>query len=262
MDDTGIKGQLYDARFLYANDRYQGALTMVLLAVAASSRRAFPNAKGDRERYTKFLGGRIRKLMMGQRGPDELRASQWQHEWGGNKANLEDTIYNLYRNNIIHEGGLPATVRFVEKTKPGFGITLSGDGNTFEADHGLLDLLGEVVEGADCRASLFGRNVRYLRPKPGVDDAAMKEALISEFNTSHGRFFYLLEVMEHLDLATIATASDEELGRMVDALQAGGQTRINMGAFEMRGLSANGRFLPRGLELLRKFASNYEWVTL
>src|SRR5262245_48988787 len=76
-----ILQQIEDAKFLAQNRRYLGALTNVMLAVAASSRKCFPKGTlslekptelmGDREAFTLFLGGRIRKVLFGDHGgPD------------------------------------------------------------------------------------------------------------------------------------------------------------------------------------------------
>lgn len=68
-----IRQQVEDARFLAQHGRHLGALTNLMLAVAASSRKTFskgtksieqPNeVMEDREAFTLFLGGRIRRLL-------------------------------------------------------------------------------------------------------------------------------------------------------------------------------------------------------
>ena len=60
-----IKAQVEDALFLSHNGRYVGALTNLTLAIAASSRKIFPQGTkskedsskemGDREAFTLFL---------------------------------------------------------------------------------------------------------------------------------------------------------------------------------------------------------------
>ena len=61
-----IKQQIDDAIFLAKNGRHQGALTVLMLAVAASSRKTFPKKKSksiadpskvisDREAFTLLL---------------------------------------------------------------------------------------------------------------------------------------------------------------------------------------------------------------
>lgn len=56
----GVTERVDDARFLWAAGRREGALLCVLTAVAASARRTFPNVKGDRAVFVRYLQDSIR----------------------------------------------------------------------------------------------------------------------------------------------------------------------------------------------------------
>lgn len=80
-----IREQVEDASFLAQNGRYVGALTTLMLAVAASARRTFPKGTksrekpkeemSDREAFTMFLGGRIRNILLCDFGAPEQGTS-------------------------------------------------------------------------------------------------------------------------------------------------------------------------------------------
>ena len=113
MDDPnnfliGVQARVEDAGVLADNGRYEGALLMLLIAVASTSRKRYhkgtpsktnPNKKmSDREAFTTFLRDEIWRLVK-------------EHSdfviYQGKKQLIEDFFYKYLRCELVHEGHIP-----------------------------------------------------------------------------------------------------------------------------------------------------------
>ena len=100
-----IKCHLEDAEFLWKSERLEGAFALVLIAVAATSRRVFPRPIGDQKAFEDFLDqGWFKNIHVEYR--EELH--QMRH-----------IFYKWFRCELIHEGGLPVDVEIIPDSKPG-----------------------------------------------------------------------------------------------------------------------------------------------
>lgn len=93
-----------NARFLWAAGRREGALLCVLAAVAASARRAYPDVNGDGAVFVRYLHD----------------AHPWRIsvEYQGEQWPIEDLLYKFVRCELVHEGGLPVDVAFLDDAEP------------------------------------------------------------------------------------------------------------------------------------------------
>ena len=105
MDKTSeplirIQARIEDAGVLADNGRYEGALLMILVAVAATSRKRYPKNTGvsDRDAFTRFLRDEMWELVKDP--PDGI-------EFRGQKRPIEEFLYEFLRCELIHEGGVP-----------------------------------------------------------------------------------------------------------------------------------------------------------
>jgi hypothetical protein len=101
MNNMSIRTRIEDALFLYKNGRYEGAFLTALVAVAATARREDPDQKmGDRESFEAFL--------------DKRRRGVLRVEFHGDVHTIPHILYKWFRCELVHEGGLPIDVEFIE----------------------------------------------------------------------------------------------------------------------------------------------------
>jgi hypothetical protein len=162
-----IREQVEDATFLAQHRLYVGALTTLMLAVAASSRRTFPRGTksvkkptedmSDMEAFTLFLGGRIRKLLLGNSGGPEEGDSGLSVGFRGKQYDVAYILYKFYRCELVHNGELPEDVEFTE-SQASAGADLRVRNRDLRVsisveekivfDHGWIDLLVDAVANA------------------------------------------------------------------------------------------------------------------
>jgi hypothetical protein len=100
-----IRARIEDALFLWEHDRLEGAFLSALAAVAASARRQFPNRKvvGDRESFERFL--------------IDAHSVRISVEFRGECHPVEHIFYKWLRCELVHEGGIPVDIQFMQDAK-------------------------------------------------------------------------------------------------------------------------------------------------
>ena len=92
-----IVDRLADADLLWRYGRREGALLIVLVAVAATAQRTFPGIKGDRAAFEAFM--------------------RTTHDWTiavehrGEAVDMDHLFYKWLRCELVHKGSLPPDVR-------------------------------------------------------------------------------------------------------------------------------------------------------
>ncbi|WP_372763149.1 hypothetical protein [Pseudoalteromonas sp.] len=275
-----IKQQVEDAAFLAENKRYLGALTNLMLGVAASSRKTFPKGKtkslenptkemSDREAFTLFVGGRIRKILFGDFGGPDIGNSGISVNFKGKQHDVAYILYKYYRCELVHEGELPEDIEFVapsadQNLKVGNGaVNVSiGCGNTMVLDYGWIDLLINAVVYARCNGKIFGIDHFDLVPNAGVCEEEHCNLMVQDYGITPGRYQILKEATRHITPSSVVNDDDESLVKKFNELVS--KNIINGGA--ITGLSSHalsdrsGMLLPKGLEIIRKIGANYELV--
>lgn len=174
----GIKDRISTAKFLISHGFSNDALILILVAVAASSRKKYSTAdiKSDGEAFKAFLNTGIKNILPspfseerfgGSNGikltfnPDSIPAKRVEHT-------IEDLIYKQYRCRFMHEGELPADVIFTgdlvpcrehvqvtryDKTVATLSVTHD---ERLIMSHNWLDTLIMIVEQAEINSDLFG----------------------------------------------------------------------------------------------------------
>lgn len=263
----GIKQQIEDAHFLAANNRHLGALIVLMLAIAATSRRRFPKGTnslenpsktmGDREAFTLFLGGRIRHLLFGGYGADEVGNSGILVSFKGKQLDLAYILYKYYRCELVHEGELPQDIEFKPSTdQNNSGVSITS-GDKMVLDYGWINLLISVVELAPCNSREFG--FKELVAPDALDEDKFQGTIVAKYNTSPGRFKILKEVVRFITPKIVNTNDDELIVKRFSELVSDG--RINGSA--ITGLSShdltdrNGTLLYKGIEIMREIAIAY-----
>lgn len=277
-----IRERVDDAAFLAQSGRYIGALTMILIAVAASSRRTFLKGSksherpaeemSDREAFTLFLSGRIRKLLFGDYGGPDAAASVISVQFRGRQIDVASVLYKYYRCVLVHGGELPEYVEFSASQSPlvhadngrkALSVSIQ-TGDKLVLDHGWLDLLIEVVARARCNGTEFGIRHFELVTRPGVDEAAVNSAFKEKFGTTDGRVSILKQAVRNLSPSKIAQATDAGLVDLFRGLveahvvNGGAITGLRFHGFT----DENGVLQRRGIDALRELSTNYQLTAL
>jgi len=139
-----IQARVEDAGVLADAGRLEGALLMLLVAVAATSRKRYPrrtpskgNASkemGDAEAFKTFLCDEMWGLMKGAEEVVEFR---------GASMRIEDFLYKFLRNELAHEGGLAVDLQPIQNDA--VLSILNPDGSGVSFTRLLLARLNDVV---------------------------------------------------------------------------------------------------------------------
>lgn len=102
-----IRARIEDAMFLWQSGRQEGALLSALVAVAATSRRRFPNRKAvsDREAFERFISA--------------AHTVHLSVEYRGEVHSIEHVLYKWLRCELVHQGEVPVDIAFVPDDHPG-----------------------------------------------------------------------------------------------------------------------------------------------
>ena len=102
-----IHGRVEDAKFLWQHDRYEGALLSVLSAVAATARLRYPDRKAvkDGDAFRQFL--------------ESAHSIRLSVEFRGELHAIEHIFYKWLCCELVHEGGLPVDIQFMQDEEPG-----------------------------------------------------------------------------------------------------------------------------------------------
>jgi len=144
---VSINARIHDALELQKIERNEGALTLVLAAISATSRKRYPKNAGhtDKEAFTKFLGQDLYTAFPGRCG-DGLKI-----RFRGEALSLQDMLYKFVRCELAHEAELPVDVYFYPDDKIGFQIRDTKVGFSEE----LINALMYVVVKAPENEGLF-----------------------------------------------------------------------------------------------------------
>ena len=131
-----IRARVEDAMFLWEKGRREGAFLSALIAVAATSRRRFPDRKAlsDREAFERFVAA-----------AHSVRLSV---EYRGEVHPIEHVLYKWLRCELVHEGELPVDIAFMPDDRPGALSVRAGGAPEFvlKLSNGWLHhLVGTVV---------------------------------------------------------------------------------------------------------------------
>ena len=261
-----IREQIEDVKFLVEHRRYVGALTILTLAVAASSKKLFPRGTKstrepkdkmlDEEAFTLFLGDRLRRILIGSLGEQRYANSGHLVPFKGKQFDLAYILYKYYRCALVHDGELPEDVEFADPPADrSHSMTLGNGkysvgfncGEKLVLDYGWIDVLIEAVEGAECNAEEFGREVFYLTVPVGTNESDFSREIIERHGASLGRYNILKDAVRLITPAKVNVAHDGELKELFRSLVK--SEYVSLGS--ITGLSSRG-FTNRAGELQDK----------
>ncbi|HFO0259318.1 TPA: hypothetical protein ACHIDA_005674 [Raoultella ornithinolytica] len=215
IQEGNIKYTIYIADLLVRQGEHRAALTMLLIAIAASSSKMFPpgtasidnpavkpgkiNLMGDKEKFIRFLGPKLR-IAMGFIDTQEDGKHDYLIEFSEKFPSPEEFIYKECRCPQIHEAGLPDSIRFIKNDKTdtsSFQIELNGSEGFF-FHSGFLSLLRWAVVNAPTNGKEFG--IHHFRPKSKLHDNIQEfnEYLSELINVTPGRIFMTMQELSTL----------------------------------------------------------------
>jgi len=150
-----IKDRLEDADLLSRHGRKEGALVLVLVAVAATSRRRYPKKKvcRDGEAFKRFIRDEMATVTG---GPDKNVAFPFD---GKQNVPLEDILYTHLRCQLFHEGEMPGTIVFTQpKRHEGRVCNVLHLTQPLGFPEGWVDNLAKAVREAPENRDLFRLN--------------------------------------------------------------------------------------------------------
>lgn len=185
-----IKSTIDSAKLLASNGMHNDALTLVLLAISASSRKEFSKAQipTDNAAFKKFFLINLNQMAHNDGITREEPIHGFEYTSLGKSSSrtthsLEEIIYEQYRCSLVHEGDLPNDVFFISDGQQAVGFQnrevfhlLAYDYSTADMcvthdnklvmHYGWLDMLIKLVEQAEINIDLFGQ--RPINPNLGI----------------------------------------------------------------------------------------------
>ncbi|WP_454296553.1 hypothetical protein [Salana multivorans] len=137
-----IEERLGDADLLWRNGRREGALLNVLVAVAATARKAYPEASGDRASFQDFMRS----------------THGWTIgiEYRGRQVDLDYLFYKWLRCELVHTAALPPDLRIDDRFSDPHSCSIRAGGApeyTVLLSPGWYHFLVEAVRAAPVNAA-------------------------------------------------------------------------------------------------------------
>jgi hypothetical protein len=244
---VSIRQQVEDAIFLRDSGRYLGALTILTLAIAGSSRKELPegteslsyfekNGKpkkmGDGEAFILFLNGRLAKELFQISSPIDYGEPVIGVNYKGRNVDIGYCLYKLFRCSLVHESELPTDVKFLPELGNDFAGPKFSNGKVELAishgghlvlDYPWIDILLDVVTKARRNADEFGVDLKELVPKEGVEEDDFRDYLVNKFGIPTKSPFYVLkELVASLANNKLDQMSDSEISKAFSDLTKSG----------------------------------------
>lgn len=279
-----ILNLIHDANYLIEGERYTAALNQVLIAIDASSCKVFPpgtisvksptkknkkgevvpNEMGSKERYTRFLGVRLRQIF----GFDPYDYDFFGKVFIEAMKGVEDPALKIYeecRCFALHEGGVPDGVKYVlgeEGISSQFCFTVSG--GYFRFTKGFLNLLSEVVSGSVSNGKEFGRQHFSLSFTGALTSECFDKSLANKYGISWPR----LMVMKDAIYFCGPLPDDSNSEKIRECLNNSIKNKLNGGArvgirnadFVNPLLDGNDNLTQHGLDIFKGLLSSYKVI--
>ncbi|CAI1699726.1 Uncharacterised protein [Serratia liquefaciens] len=291
----GVKRLVDDAIFMKSNSKFKSALSLSILALAASSSKMFNkkqqtlkaivinsckkcgfefkprNLMGDGEKFKLCFDIAAYKIVFGDEKAAGKAPNMVSIEYKGNYVSLADILYKHYRNALIHEGNLPSNIRLSAAT-PVYdskldilGAKLWIKDDTIILSHEWIDLLCKMSVSLDCNAAEYGRVITKIKVKKTVNEKLFYADAITKFGATESRMvfverFMLIDDNWAKDLNSISDDNVIELYKK--AVLAGVLNGVSKGGLEIKGIiDRDGELCQKGIDLLKYASGNYEKIT-
>ncbi len=114
---NGVRERIEDARFLWREGRREGAFLLAIVAVIVRARQDFPLPMGEGEAFRRYAESRF-----------SVRLSV---EYQGKQWPIERVFYKWFRCELVHRGGLPVDIQFMDDAEAGALVVRAGGAPDF-----------------------------------------------------------------------------------------------------------------------------------
>jgi hypothetical protein len=143
-----IKERIKDADILFNLGRKEGALVLILAAVAGTSRKRYPKDKfKDDDAFKKFVSEEMSKYAPGWKKDTNVKI-----KIQGRKLWMPHELYKFVRCELFHEAELPDFISF--KGENGFNVTVLNNEQLIISDS-IFHYLKKIVIDAPENTDLF-----------------------------------------------------------------------------------------------------------
>jgi hypothetical protein len=217
-----------------------GAMTLALVAFAATGRKRYPHPQyGDGDSFRRF-------------GQETLPA--FEVNFKGKPLSMEHILYKLYRCELVHEADLPDDVEFVDDGRQGIAIQA---GDPLKLEGNWVGVLLSIVTSAPENEAIFhaGEIRRTLNAKTSEDDVL--KTVSDKYGISPQRLMILKWL---IGVTGDQKLTPEKLGELVVKRFGGGaitglsRTRP---PHELSLAEHPGVFTPLGVQVLDEIRSMY-----
>lgn len=251
-----------DSQYMYKDGRFQSALLMLLIAIAASSRKMFPfgitlsnyrhptgnpvldqsgnpRKMGDKEAFAtyfdKFFPRIMNKAKLGFSGGMSYGVDGLCLFYKGKPRKFSKILYQQFRNSLIHEAKVDASadlvfsdISILQSNQHCVNFDTRNDKITI--DHGILPMLAEMVALGNPKEFGIVFTKLQLKPTKTLDSVITKLRSIDSTRShrAEGMVHILQEFILHAKPTNIVTASDDQIKTML--IQALKDNAINGGA--------------------------------
>lgn len=265
-----IKIQVEDAIFLMKNERYLGALTNLMLAVAASSRKTYPkkitksfkypkDIMRDNEAFKVFVSSSMRKMLFGDYSDAKSENTGISVNFREQQFDLSEILYKFYRCELVHEGELPSDVSFAPPENDHSGLSLSISNDSFVLDYNLLNILLEIVIHARCNRDTFNIKNNDILPIDEHSDERISESLVNKYEITPGRFNILKEAVRHITPELIKEYENSDLlmefTKLVSSGVINGSAITGLASYQLS--NYQGILELKGINIIRDIANFY-----
>lgn len=214
-----VEARIEEARLLLQLGKLEGAVGMLMVAIAGSSKKVYQRPPfSDNKAFKFFLGGRLRQILMNYNGPFPTQ-SLIKIEFKGKHCCLEDIIYEYCRNSILHEAAIAPEIEISanEILNPNATIVSNGTtlhlkfGKTLILDRNWIEIFFQVVVGAKCNTGAPRHKIKKLVPIIQADADDTNKFLSEEYRLTPRRITRLKEIVKILNPTTINEVNDQQL---------------------------------------------------
>jgi hypothetical protein len=139
---------LEDAAALWMLDRKEGALLLVLIAVAATARKRYPRPISDKESFIRFVRDHS-EIVTGVEFDLPVPVP------GKAYLPLSEVLYTFIRCHLVHEAAFPCTVRITDRFGHLLVVGIAPESDCLELPDGFVGTLAMAVQAAPENASIF-----------------------------------------------------------------------------------------------------------
>jgi len=153
-----IRARVEDACVAYAVGRPEAALTLVLAAVGATSRRRRPaGTPSVRHAGSEMGDGEAFEAFLWEEMPRICKVQNYNVAYRGKMHRMERVLYKWFRCELFHAAALPADLRFEPDPRPGVTrVAVEKASGGLLLTHGWIDGLVDAVVHAPENADQFG----------------------------------------------------------------------------------------------------------